>query len=143
MTQTTICGLPQFEAADPVQRTDFNSAFSAIDAALGARARIASGSYVGAGALGASNVNTLTFPFAPKAVLVMGDYYYALFLGGNELGFGGNGSAVFVRESASWSGNSVSWYAQSVRNANIETASLTAEHQLNKNGVTYRYVAIG
>ena len=143
MTQTELCGLPQFEADDPVQRTDFNGAFSAIDAALGARAKIASGSYVGTGALGASHPNTLTFPFAPKAVLVMGDWYYAIFLSGNELGFAGSGSHVFARENAAWSGNSLSWYARSVRNLLLEGADLSADEQLNKSGVTYRYVAIG
>ena len=144
MTQTAICGLPQFEADDPVQRTDFNGAFSAIDAALGARARIATGSYVGAGNYGASNPITLTFPFPPKAVLVMGSYYHALFLSGNGFGFAGNGSHIFARESATWSGNSLSWYVNSARNLLIENdTSVSSQEQLNKSGETYRYVAIG
>ena len=91
--------LNQWEALDKVQRTDFNADNAKIDAALRAldtgkaeksalntlsqtvaghtaalagkgNCQIATGTYTGDGTIGAENKITLTFPFAPKLVIV-------------------------------------------------------------------------
>ncbi len=106
-------------------------------------AKIKAGSYVGTGTYGSTNPNVLTFGFTPKLLLVycpsgvLGDYYEATFLHGCpnalvksfRLGTISNYSASNVY--ATWSSNSVSWYYSN----DVE--------QLNKQNVTYYYVAIG
>lgn len=101
--------------------------------------KIATGSYVGTGTAGNGNKNSLTFPFSPKSIFIYSnnDNYITVGLlspvGGAALhsassssGFG-NGRAIFCAVS----GNSVFWYS-------------TADHyQLNTNGQTYNYVALG
>ena len=105
---------------------------------LGA-AKIASGSYTGAGTSGSSNKNTLTFDFKPKVV----------FIGSNASGtstssyqpipmvqgaaytssFGTTSTRKTI--TLSWSGNSVSWYSDG------------ASQQLNASTLTYYWIAIG
>jgi hypothetical protein len=69
---TANFSLPQWEATDPVLRTDFNAAFSAIDTALadGSVCHIETGSYTGTGTWGYNNKTTLTFSFSPKLVVL-------------------------------------------------------------------------
>lgn len=92
-------------------------------------AKVQIGSYVGTGAYGASNANSLTFDFEPKSVFIATTAWT-----------GSNGPAVFVNPTTSatdgssgliWSGNSVYWYAWS------------AATQMNQSGSTYIWIAIG
>lgn len=107
----------------------------------GGSVRIASGTYTGTGASGSANQNTLTFSFSQKVVIVAQDNYYGLNpVAGDAYGWSRSfiwiagqayaqvsGSQVFFASAA----NSLSWYS----------ANPTA--QLNENGVTYSYVALG
>ena len=90
-------------------------------------------SYAGTGVFGATNPNTLTFPFRPQIVHI------------REAGIAGRGVSALVQGTTNtlvdssvsrlivtWSGNDVSWYNPS-----------GAGHQLNDAGVSYVVVAIG
>lgn len=111
--------------------------------------KIATGSYTGTGTYGASNPNSLTFDFAPKLIFLEQSYdanqmlYHSIaiilcFAGygwvetngstENEMGETVNRCGMSV----STSGNTVFWY-QTKRPA----------YQLNENGRTYKYAAIG
>ncbi len=132
MTKTTNLKLPQWAADDPILRTDFNSAFAALDAACG-NCRIAVGSYTGTGACGAQHPTTLKLPFAPRIVFLIGEaephnnipVYHILLRPLSTmnlmLNYGG---------SVTWSEDGVSWYNEE-------------EYQLNRSGVTYHYIALG
>ena len=140
MTTTQNLNLPQWEADDRIMRTDFNDAMASIDAALAAagNCRIAIGSYVGTGAYGQSNANSLTFDFTPKAVLICkqdiynaGNAYMFLVSGQSrtaQFNSTGGGDCSYCN----WSGNTVSWYS-----------TYKAASQLNEDGVSYCYVAWG
>lgn len=80
---------------------------------------ISVGTYVGTGTYGESNPNTLTFNNNPVVVTIYG--------GGNTLAI----SSTDTSSSAYISGNTATWYANS------------AAAQMNSNGVTYSYVAVG
>ena len=85
-TYTTNYGLHQWEATDDFLRTDFNTDFAKIDAALGEKAdgdetqtaldkkaEIVHGSYVGNGA----EVHQIQLGFKPRIVLIPADEYYS------------------------------------------------------------------
>ena len=131
--------LNQWSLDDPVQMEDFNQDNQKVEQALAAleknQLRLAMGSYTGTGAHGASNKNTLTFPFKPKL----------FFSHGGEL----SDMFVLVHSSISkyvapdcpssdytlffsWGDNSISWY-------NKQSAYM----QLNTEGKEYHYLAIG
>ena len=135
MNHTQNLNLPQWEASDFIQRTDFNDAFQKLDAVP----RIVTGTYTGTGTYGSSHPNTLSFDFAPKFVLIRItglSFYYGLALfspltnGSPDLA--GNSYSGEERVFASWNGNSVSWYNED-----------RAKKQLNEEGRTYCYLAIG
>lgn len=97
--------------------------------------KIETGSYVGTGAYNSASPNTLTFGFVPQLVF--------LFMAPSpRFAVAANGQSVFRSDSAEtssigytnvkWDGNSMSWYN-----------STNADEQLNKNGQTYHYIAIG
>lgn len=107
--------------------------------------RIATGSYVGTGSYGASNPNSLTFPFEPKFVMLtvqknagsgdmflpMGGYWQAGFLwhtGTAASRIANTSNITYFNVNK----NTLSWYS---------TASPAA--QLNDSSRTYEYVAIG
>lgn len=101
-------------------------------------AKIATGSYVGAGTYGSNNPNTLVFPFEPKMLMVLPDptsatpSYSGFWCFGNP-GITGQISSNYSSGSTlSVSGTTVSWYNTS-----------SSEVQLNNNNKTYYYVAIG
>ena len=108
-----------------------------VNAAAGG-VRVETGTYIGTGTYGSARRNTLTFDFPPKLLLVQRQgaqqYGTLLALSGNDY------VALIYRESNSaidlvslaWSGNSVSWW-----NGN------SATYQLNYEGSTYYYLAIG
>ena len=109
------------------------------------RARMAFGDYTGTGTYGSSNAVTLTFPFAPKLVVVLSE---------NSSYFGPSGSSniysswlmaisgvtkVFVgyygndEVVVSWSGNTISYY----------TEQASPGGQCNELNKKYYYIAIG
>ena len=97
------------------------------------KVQLENGSYVGTGAYGQNNPNTLTFSFEPKAV----------FIGGGD-----NASISWVRKwenpiitniseqtdhlYMTWNGTSISWYG-----------TMNAYRQLNGVSSTYYYIALG
>lgn len=96
--------------------------------------RIATGSYVGTGSYGASNPNSLTFPFVPKIVLIQvaaNTYGAAFFVWGSgyfTCPYSGNSIGV---NPVTISGNTMSWYSKI-----SDQAQLNSMH-------TYNYLAIG
>ena len=59
-------GLHQWEPGDDFLRTDFNTDFEKIDAALGAKCGMVTGSYLGDGEAD----RTVILPFSPQAVIL-------------------------------------------------------------------------
>ena len=114
---------------------------------LGGGARIEVGSYVGTGTYGESNPNTITFDFAPKLVWIIGPsngsfnvtntpvlliYDRTFYYNGNI----DNTSGV-LNLGVTWGDKFVSYYYKSGFNGYESVA------QLNANGETYSYIAIG
>lgn len=115
---------------------------------LGDKVRIETGSYVGTGTYGADNPNSLTFWFAPKAIIIIpssndGHSYnehLGIFVYGVKYppmsfdGGGGGASALLssVNTVTGWGSNTITWY-------NIEYS----DRQLNDSDYIYFYFAIG
>ena len=99
---------------------------------LGGGARIEVGSYVGTGAYGSSNPNSLTFGFEPNIILFSAAGVWP-FINPKQTSIydivGATSSFVI---NISWNGNSVSWYSNDDHS-----------YQLNTAGETYYYIAIG
>lgn len=101
---------------------------------------IESGSYVGTGAAGSDNKNSLIFNFVPYMVVIVRNsastfYPGTVFIKGQTLsdGIGNNESSNgSYALSVSWYGKSVSWYHTS-----------SAIRQLNAEGESFYYFAIG
>ena len=146
-------GLNQWELSDSVVMADFNEDNRKIDAALAAGMKVKNGSYVGTGLSGAENPNVLEFDFKPVFLVIVSpeeqpqysDTYRGiapwLFVRPwkytNKFGNGNTSSNSYFTY-VTWLDNGVSWYAQ-YNDGNAASAS----HQLNINGRTYHYVAIG
>lgn len=97
--------------------------------------QIYSGSYIGTGTYGASNPNTLTFPFEPKAVFIsgmVGPSWAAARMLRNDVYGNIQVNTTVSTVHTSWDGNSVQWY---------DTTAPT--NQLNVSGNTYYYIALG
>ena len=134
---TTNYQLNQWAKSDRVLMEDFNSDNQKIDAAIKAVAeggvKLAIGAYVGDGQFGATHQNSLTFEFAPKWIIIMGQKSSpnALIL------IAAAQTAYFPMDSRSvqvtWNGKTVSWYQ--INNG--------ADFQMNQSEVTYSYFAIG
>lgn len=97
--------------------------------------KIETGSYVGTGTYGLNNLNTLTFSFEPKFLVVMPaggeDLFRLIAINGAPVantGYNNTAASVYV----SWEENSVSWYSSS-----------SAPSQLNTSTLPYTYLAIG
>ena len=93
-----------------------------------------SGNYVGNGTSGSGNPNTLTFPFKPLVVIIANPESAAS--GGTWLQGITSGRTLTGETTAiatlSWNGNSLSWYHYN-----------SAAKQLNEDGKTYLYLALG
>lgn len=111
--------------------------------------QIAIGSYVGTGTYGASNPNTITFPFIPKIWgvfcrerLVGNSYNYYFFNDAGNIWIWGKNSTQFGAASSNsdwtitFNGGTVSWYIN-------DTGSTAAGHQFNDSNYTYYVFAIG
>ena len=101
--------------------------------------KIETGSYVGTGTYGSGNLNSLTFGFVPKLLLVSygtsglqpnGGYWQNCFIWftGNKTVLSGGAS---YSNTFSSNGNTISWYGSN------------ANGQCNISGATYNYIAIG
>ena len=106
-----------------------------LDEVTGFPCQVYSGSYVGTGTYGASNPNTLTAPFKPKAVFVAGSGAPAgqslTMINPNAFAYG-TINATASALTLSWDENSVSYYNAS-----------NANQQFNANGSTYYYALFG
>lgn len=104
-----------------------------------AKAQIATGSYKGTGTFGSSKKNTLTFDFVPLFVVVTQQSTYGpntiLLVNGQTRTSHLTASSSSYGLTVSWNDNVVKWYANS--------SDGTASSQLNINGTTYYYAAIG
>ena len=107
--------------------------------------KIATGSYVGTGTYYSNNPNTLNFDFEPNVLIVVADGRNSSYPGfvivrgqsySNGIGSYSN-SAVGYDLRIAWAGNSVSWYTTNTFDHGRAYAQLNAE------GVTYRYIALG
>lgn len=103
-----------------------------LDQVMGFPCQMYTGSYVGTGAYGTGNPNELTFPFEPKIIIGITpeDDSSALtrsMIRPNQQSYVGS-NPLYV----TWDGNSVSWYSLN-----------GGTQQLNRNGKTYYYVALG
>lgn len=106
--------------------------------------KIMTGSYIGTGTFLSSSPNTLTFPFTP----IIWGVFRMVSMGGVDLSlpniilwdndYKNMNVSMYTRSDSTTTqfvtinGNSVSWYSSS-----------SGEHQLNANGTTYHYFAIG
>lgn len=130
--QTQNYGLSQWELTDNVRMEDFNEDNAKIDAALAGMPRVITGSYTGTGGCGAANPTKLTLDFPARFLFVWGDYArFAMGIRGQSVKAISGSNSDFL--SASWNGNTVSWYY----NGN------TAQVQMNDSGHVYYYLAIG
>ena len=146
---TTNYQLNQWEATDQVLRTDFNQDNQKIDGALKSQAdaiaavssamtgkgncSIEYQTYTGNGVYGSGNRTSITFSAVPTLVIIAGGRAVTFIMdetGSNLMIIGGGGSSVnIIGMSASWSGNTLSYY-----NSDAKT-------QMNTSGTTYRVYA--
>ena len=97
--------------------------------------RIATGSYVGTGTYGASNPCSLTFDFVPRLVIITEDPIEASYLdmGGYMIWKGEERNDFWF--TIHLTEKTLSWYTNE--------SGYKSEGQLNEDGVTYNYFAIG
>lgn len=153
--------LSQWEKSDKILMEDFNSdnqkiedalaglaaskaeqsELDALTAALPDMPKIAFGTYVGTGTYGAKNLNSITFPFKPKLVILAGDYIYAIILEGQPK-VEARRSPYHIAYQLTWEDTTLSWYASSVTR-DTYSSSVAAVDQMNQNKATYYYFAIG
>ena len=150
MNYTANYQLPQWVETDRILMDDFNDSYEKIDAALKTNAdglsaetaartagdaakgcgEVCSTSYKGTGSTGASGATTLTFPWPPALVVVIStDASYLFAMRGCT--WGPHNYNQVGRMELHWSGNTLSWYANS------------ANQQLNAAGKTYCVTAFG
>lgn len=143
MNHTEHYGLNLYEGSDYIHHDNFNADNQRIEAALDALPKLQIGSYTGSGTYGADHPTTLTFPFAPKVVILesYGRNYAPAFLwpGADQvtvcLHIADDSNFIVNRSNTvRWSedGKTVSFY-------NFDGA----DWQLNSNRSTYGYIAIG
>lgn len=123
-------------------------------------ANIEVGSYVGTGTYGENSPNSLTFSFEPKFVHIIGVRTSGT-SSSNEIQFvSGSEVAYYARYyravsadvynvpewkviNVSWDGNTIRWYNGQPDWYPDTIISTITDAQMNTEGVTYRYVAIG
>lgn len=101
--------------------------------------KIVTGTYTGSGTYGASNKNSLTFPFVPKFVAIQCDDANENCFFVHNAGYANSnyGSARQVLD-VTWDDTNkiMSWYI-------LNSSTEAARYQLNGSGKVYKYVAIG
>lgn len=120
----------------------FNEKFEqAIQQAIAAGVKIEVGSYVGTGAYGTYQYNSLNFSFNPKLLIissaskisdsmVTGFFFYPEVQAANTQYTSGGGREIGC--AVTWGDKHIDW-----------SSTYNAASQLNYSGVTYRYIAIG
>jgi hypothetical protein len=166
MKQTNQYKLNLIESGDTFSPTPLNenaekmeSALKAQNDALGAlqtkhaqdistlssgALKIATGSYQGTGTSGSGGMNTLTFSFVPKLVIVMGGNTFSIFIQGQSQALGTQSAmgCNHVTQTAVWNGKTLSWYASKYYSDTSEFNG-NSYHQMNETYFTYHYIAIG
>lgn len=96
--------------------------------------KITTGSYTGTGTYGASNPNSLTFDFEPKAVFISAEGILPMvYIWGNTyMSLAPGGSKANQTAVVETNGTTMSFYS-----------TTSAEYQLNTSGAIYSYFAIG
>lgn len=152
MTKTTNYQLNQWGENDYVKRADFNADNQKIDAAIKAVAeggiKLVTGSYVGTGSYGASNPNTLTFSFTPKLVLIRMKSQFTpatVLYAGEDKAVSYKSPTTGAKLLVRTNGNSISWYhnGENWHSSGGNSNDPNAPGQLNMEGETYLYIAIG
>ncbi len=131
---------------------------NAVNSAVGRRARVVTGTYVGTGTYGENNPCTLTFDARPMLVAVYEENMGNLF--GHEYESSGPSNTMLALRGAAqatryaqlyygsgayytvdhftWGDTFFRWFSTK----NSGTSSDTGKHQLNEKGVTYHYLAL-
>ena len=155
--QTKHYGLNQWELTDSVVMAEFNADNQKVDDALhsilASIPHVCSGSYVGTGTSGADNPNTLELGFAPLFLAIITEDEKPNYAGTtrgiapwlfirpwrhtNKF-YRGNTTANTFYTYVNWLDNGVSWYAQG-----DDGNPAGSGDQLNVEGITYHYIAIG
>ncbi len=151
---TPTYGLNQWSLEDSVIMEEFNTDNRNIEQALlnlqAAMPKIATGSYVGTGTGGAETPNTLTFDFSPKVIIITTEglsaspstststprFFVRPWKYANSYASGNTSSNTYYTY-VTWLDKGVSWYSQN------NDGDPRAGGQLNSEGVTYHYFAIG
>ena len=154
--QTQHYGLNQWELSDSVVMADFNADNQKVDEALhsirSSIPHVCSGSYVGTGTSGADNPNTLIFNFPIQFLAVttneeyvrppilddIGPWFFIRPWTSSNRVYNSNVTANAYLTHVKWLENGVSWYAQCINGEPMDP-----DRQLNKEGITYHYIAIG
>lgn len=142
--KTENYNLSQWVSTDFFMMSDFNADNLAIDAALAEKANICHGSYTGNGTAGAASPVSLSFSFNPAIIVVAGaggkadeaHEVSAVFIRNHTAGaytVAKDGEAKCVELACSWDGHNFSFHS----------AAGSALEQLNAQGESYGYVAIG
>lgn len=129
---------------------DLNTLTQQLSAAIGGAAKVEAGSYVGTGIVGEANKNTIKFSISPAAVLIFPEVRAVALStftwnSSNPTLYGG---AILIRGVSAFStyengGILITWEESSISFFVDTTAVYASNAQLNRNGVTYYYVAIG
>ena len=99
------------------------------------------GSYVGTGAYGEANTNSLTFNCIPKIAYITSGGNAGMFLinDGNTVSYVGTGThTIGYMVHCTFDGKSISWYTNDTDNA-----AYGPQSQGNASNVTYRYIVFG
>lgn len=141
---------PHLAAAD----RKLDEGLAALNALAGTFIRLKAGSYTGTGTFGADNPNTLTFDFEPKMVIVFKNSYVpswspqaseSKYTGSRqEFLYGGSQFQVYdqggnARTMFTMNGKELSWHSEFSGTA----ATAGQNMQMNAEGATYHYIAIG
>ena len=129
LSPTTKTGLGLSEDAVP------DDAFGKLLENAREGAKIVTGSYVGTGTYGESNPNSVTFDFEPKLFCVAERDVPAArmwALRGVSTSQSYTSGSTVKSCDIKWDGTNVSWYS-----------AAAADYQLNRNGITHDYLAIG
>jgi hypothetical protein len=140
LKQTESLNLNLIESTDPVDWTPLNANMETLEAELGHighNLRVETGSYVGTGTYGRTDLNSLTFELYPVVVMIactssgiatppftmLRDAPGSIFLAGAN-----TATAIYV----TWEDHTVSWWC-----------GTNAYYQANAENATFSYIALG
>lgn len=132
--------LHAWTAGDDFRFHEINENFAALDGSL----RAVTGTYAGTGGFGQQDPNTLTFPLAPRLLIIQGGNWLGFFMKDSPSAMTFGGSGEIGTQQVTWEDKTVSWYVHEMTSATGGTyAAETDGAQLNDAAVTYRYLAVG